>query len=227
LGNGYLTFFTHAGLSLRATCQSPDPKFDALIHHVLSSHGSQEIGIIGVDPPTKHPLFVGVTAPIVKKDVVFGLDRNSERVLATSLKGTRRFKIVGEPWMDPTESFYIGEVKILDHRDEPVPLELQPSVDHLYNMIPGLVNEWVESLIKTEKLSPAGVTTIIKDIGPMPSSPCDRAMWVGALLNPILPLGLCQEIRPAMLLCQNDYDRLVLATVALRSTVDTLLKGKD
>lgn len=207
---------------------SPDPKFDALINYVLSSHhGCQEIGIIGVDPPTKHPLYVGVTAPIVKKDVVFGIDRNSERVLATSLKGTRRFRIVGEPWMDPTESFYIGQVQILDHRDEPVPLELQPSVHHLHSMIPALVNEWVESLIKTEKLSPAGVTTIIKEIGPMPSSPCDRAMWVGALLNPILPIGICQEIRPAMLLCQNDYDRLVLATVALRSTVDTLLKGKD
>ncbi len=205
-----------------SSVDSPDPKFDALIKHVLSSHMQEcrEIGIIGVDPPTSLPLNVGVTAPIEKKNVIFGLDRNSKRVLATSLTGTKRFKIIGEPWMDPTESFYIGHVQILDRREETLPFELQQRVNYLNSKIPALVNEWVESLIQSETLSPAGVTTIVKQIGPMPSKPCERAMWVGALVNPVIPLGLCQEIRPAMLMCQNDYDRLVLASVALRSRLD-------
>lgn len=129
--------------------------------------------------------------------------------------------------MDPTESFYIGQVQILDHHQEILPTELQERVGHLHSKIPDLVNKWVQLLIQYEKLSPAGVTTILKQIGPMPTHPCERAMWVGALVNPTIPLGLCQEIRPAMLTCENDYDRLVLATVALRSCVDQLQRGKE
>lgn len=167
-----------------------------------------------------------MTAPLVKKDITFGINRDSERVLATSFRGTRRFEIVGEPWMDPTDSFYIANVRILDDRDEPLTAEQHQQRQLFHRKIHGLLDEWVESVIQTETLSPAGITSILKEIGPMPSDPTKRAIWVAALLNPTIPLGLCQEIRPAMLLCQNDVDRLALATVALKSSIERVRKEK-
>jgi len=128
--------------------------------------------------------------------------------------------------MDPTDSFYLSQVRILDNRHEPLTKEQQQQVQILHRKIPALVEEWIESVIQTEKLSPAGVTSIVKDIGPMPSEPRSRAIWIAALLNPTIPLGLCQEIRPAMLSCQNDVDRLALSTVALRTCIDQLRKEK-
>ena len=50
-------------------------------------------------------------------------------------------------------------------------------------------------------------------------------MWVAALLNPSSSNQeekVCLEIRPAMLSCHNDHDRMMLATAALQSSIDHL-----
>jgi hypothetical protein len=207
----------------RLTCStlahSSDPKFDLLIKYVLTSL-SNEIGIIGWDTPTSHPLKLGVTAPIKKEDLVFEINRESERVLATTFKGTRRFRILDEPWMDPTESFFIANVEILDgHAEARLPPKYQDQIDQLHHTIPTLLDYWLETVIEAGRLSPAGVVQILKQIGPMPSNPRDRALWVAALVNPTTTAGLCQEIRPSMLFCQNDFDRIVLVCAALKSSI--------
>jgi len=69
-------------------------------------------------------------------------------------------------------------------------------------------------------------STILKELGPMPDTPTDRAIWVAALLNPLPSLKVCLEIRPAMLACKNDYDRIHLAMAALQSSTDHM-KGKN
>lgn len=226
----WVLFISNSGImiqNLNAQPYSPDPKFDSLIKHVLSSTKSNEIGIIGLDPEKKTPFRFGVTATIKRDDVIFGIDRNSKRVLATPLKGKRRFQVVNEPWMDPSNSFHFAEVEIVDNRHETLSHKEEEEVLIMHEKIPLLVEKWVESLVKKEKLTPAGISLIVKQIGPMPSTPRERAIWVGALLNPVLPLGLCQEIRPAMLCCRNNHDRLVLASVALKSCIDDLWQEPD
>jgi hypothetical protein len=66
----------------------------------------------------------------------------------------------------------------------------------------------------------------VDDLGPMPKNPTDRAFWVAALINPLPALGVCLEIRPAMLSCSNDLDRMILASQALQSSIDHL-SGKN
>jgi hypothetical protein len=75
----------------------------------------------------------------------------------------------------------------------------------------------------------------------LPPTQRDRAIWVvAALLNPIQGCykkcrrrGLVgqrvvcpQDLRPAMLMCQNDFDRLLLATTALRRSIDSIRRYK-
>jgi hypothetical protein len=139
---------------------------------------------------------------LTKRDITFGITRHSERIMATAFKGQRRFLIVGEPWMDSTQSFYLANVEIVDNRFEIMPHNLE---------------EQAYGLAK-----PADMSKRMKEIGPMPESLQERANWIGALVNPIRPLGVCVEIRPAMLACRNDHDRLVLASTALRSSIDHL-----
>jgi hypothetical protein len=56
----------------------------------------------------------------------------------------------------------------------------------------------------------------------MPEDVGERAIWLASLLNPLPPLGVCLEIRPAMLACRNDFDRIQLATSAVQSSIDHL-----
>jgi hypothetical protein len=142
--------------------------------------------------------------------------------MATAFKGQRRFHIVGEPWMDATQSFYLADVEIVDNRFEIMPQNLEEEAYEINQKIPALVDEWVDWVVKTGQAKPADMNKRFKEIGPMPEPLQERANWVGALVNPIRPLGVCVEIRPAMLACRNDHDRLVLASTALRSSIDHL-----
>lgn len=205
---------------------SADPKFEEMIKYVLSSGEGSEIGIIGLNPHSGGPLNFGVTATVRKTDMTFGIKRNSERILATSFKGKRRFEVVGEPWMDPTHSFYIANVEIIDNRQEFITEDLERQAMAIHEKIPGMVREWVKLIVKADRTTPAELSSRLKEIGPMPKVIKDRAIWVAALLNPIPPLGVCAEIRPAMLACRNDHDRMVLASTALASSMDHL-SGKQ
>ena len=55
-----------------------------------------------------------------------------------------------------------------------------------------------------------------------------RALCVAALLNPSRPFKspVCLEIRPALLVCRNDYDRLYLVYAAMQASLQHL-RGTD
>lgn len=143
--------------------------------------------------------------------------------IATSFKGKRSFEVVGEPFMDDSQSFYLAKVEITDNRKEMLSEDLEDRAADLHEKIPDQVEKFVEEMVESEKLSPEALKKYLKEVGPMPDSLRDRAMWVGALVNPIPALPeVCPEIRPAMLACRNDHDRLVLASTALQSSINTL-----
>lgn len=54
----------------------------------------------------------------------------------------------------------------------------------------------------------------------MPEEMRARAIWIASLVNPLPTIGVCLEVRPAMLACKNDYDRIMLATAAIQSSID-------
>lgn len=62
--------------------------------------------------------------------------------------------------------------------------------------------------------------SLSQDIGAMPIDIGARAMWVASLVNPLPALDVCLEVRPAMLACKNDYDRIMLASAAIQGSID-------
>jgi hypothetical protein len=87
------------------------------------------------------------------------------------------------------------------------------------------VNQWKE-LVDSRGMKHE-VKNVMKTIGPMPSNIEKRALWVGSLVNPLPELKLCSEIRPAMLACKNNYQRIFLAVLSLQSSIDFLASGES
>jgi hypothetical protein len=154
----------------------------------------------------------------------------TEQTIAAYLKGQRCFEVIGDPWMDETKSFYLANVEITDNRKELSSQESEERAMELYNKIPQQVDECLDLILKTKRASKSELKKLLNDIGPMPSSdsysPQERANWVGSLLNPTQGFDneICPEIRPAMLSCRNDHDRMALTSVALQSSIDYLSK---
>jgi hypothetical protein len=195
-----------------------------------------EIGILGFHPNTGEPLTVGTTARIPTHQITYGISRNQEKVIATNFKGQDTFQVVGDPWMDPTQSFYLAHVEVLQHRTELLATKQQEiDAEMLFCNIPSMIDEWMDILFAQSISTPSAIQQELKELGPMPPTKKDRAIWVAALLNPIQQQQqqqqkgqpswrqrVCEEIRPAMLTCRNDYDRLMLASTALQSSIDML-----
>ena len=47
-------------------------------------------------------------------------------------------------------------------------------------------------------------------------------MWIAALINPLPPLGMCDEIRPQMLQSVEPLDRVHIIHLALLKSIETM-----
>ena len=65
---------------------------------------------------------------------------------------------------------------------------------------------------------------VIADLGPIPdaSLPGTRAVWVGALINPLPGLGVAWEIRPAMLAATSAQERMEVAMAGIEASIENL-----
>jgi len=243
--------------------RSGDPKFEELIKYIAqverdyaNSGGKEfnpniEIGILGFDPKTGQPLPIGVTSHVETKNFAYSLTaENQDRAITTSFCGARIFRLVSNPWMDPTGSFHMAHVEILDGRYDDETRRTtkrldtsQLESDELFAQIPGYVDEWMELMFEAGLATPASLALSQKDMIATfpqddpnhhirsrnnnyalypPRRQADRAIWVAALLNPIrrYPVAVSGEIRPAFLACRNDRDRLDLCIVSLRLSIE-------
>jgi hypothetical protein len=200
---------------------SSDPKFRVLIDYVLNNKDHNEIGIIGLNPHDNSPLNIGVTAQITLSSV------KDRILLGTSLHitGKRRFEIEDEPHMDDSGSFYMAAVEIVDNREEIMSSEQIHEAEKLSLKLPALVKKW-KDLVYSGGMKHQ-VKHVMQSIGPMPSNIEKRALWVGSLVNPLPELKLCLEIRPAMLACKNNYQRIYLAVLSLQSSIDYLSSSRN
>jgi hypothetical protein len=208
-----------------------------LISHVLQS--GEEIGMLGLNPHTGQPINVGVTLPVTLDNVLLDTRTNT---VAVKVQARRRFEVQGEPWlhhhhdggmMPSTGSsknaaaFYMADVEIIDDRpEEPLPDEIAVITQRLADQIPDLVGEWVHHLVASNRAEALRMEARMMELGPLPSNDNwkDQALWVAALLNPALGAKtdekVCLDIRPAMLSCHSDYQRMLLAATALQSSID-------
>ncbi|KAL7539407.1 hypothetical protein ACHAXR_009271 [Thalassiosira sp. AJA248-18] len=75
-----------------------------------------------------------------------------------------------------------------------------------------LVERWIE-LAKENERHPGQIDALLGQLGEMPPEhePTERAMWVGALINPLPSMGVAMEIRPALLVSKRAEERVQVA----------------
>ena len=228
---------------------SSDPKFHNLVHYVLES--GDEIGMLGLNPHTGQPINVGVTVAMTLDNVVLDTQTNTVAVHVQARRRFEvqgepwLYHRQQQPNKQRTNNnkddhgaaFYMAKVEIIDDRpEEPLNDQVARLTQQLADQIPDLVGEWVHYLVATHRAEALRMTSRMMELGPLPTSWKDQAFWVAALLNPPAAASasttttnttptaekVCLEIRPAMLSCHSNYERMLLATAALQSSIDHL-----
>ena len=200
----------------RLTFQSADPKFRRLVQYCLEQE--TEMGMIGLNPHTTRPLCRGVTLKVNDDSI----ERVNDNTIQLSVRGERRMEVQGEPWLDDTKSFYLADVEIVEGLEEEMSEQENREAIRLSETLPALVKEWRQWVLATRATDQTGMDARLEVLGSMPDDLTERALWVAAAINPLPALGVCLEIRPAMLACTNDYDRMVLVCQAVQSSIDHL-----
>jgi len=194
-----------------------------------------ELGMIGLNPQTGKPLRVGVSVKLHQIHKTVGKKSNW---VTLRMQGHRCFQVQGQPWMDDSKSFHMANVRLNEYDDDSMgggaKLEesLRIKTQEMYGEIPELVKQWLDCLYASGRAHPNLMKRYFEDLGTeIPTdSMRDRAIWTAALINPIPALGVCSEIRPAMLACTNDYERICLAWEALHSSIkhlQTIIQEKN
>jgi len=201
---------------------SADRKAARMLKYALESD-TQEIGVIGFNPHDGSPLNKGVTATVAQDQIAYGIESGSDMSIGIKLKGDRCFDVVGEPFMDDSNSFYLANVEITDNRKEIMTEEMEDNAEQFFSAIPDQVGDFVCLMKREEVMSDDELTEHLETLGPLPDDWKERAMWVGSLVNPVPALSdVCPDIRPALLSCRNSHDRLAVASVALHAAIDRL-----
>lgn len=83
-----------------------------------------------------------------------------------------------------------------------------------------LVDRWIQ-LAKQNERHPGQIDTLLKQLGSIPPEyePTERALWVGALINPLPSMGVATEIRPALLVSKRAEERVQVALDAILKSI--------
>ena len=195
-----------------------DKRFRVLAERLRDN--GEELGMIGFDPSTGDPLNVGVTVKIQTLKI-------EETSFTLGIEGYERFEVQGEPVIDETGSYYMADIEIVEGRspERELSFEQLQEATRLHSEIPDLVQEWLQWLYKTGRATPESMEPRLPGTT-MPSEIGGRAVWAAALVNPLPALGVCLEIRPSMLACQSNLERVRLAHASLKASIDHL-SGKQ
>jgi len=83
-----------------------------------------------------------------------------------------------------------------------------------------LVDRWIELARRNER-QPGQIDALLIQVGEIPPEhePTERAMWVGALINPLPALGVAMEIRPTLLVAKSAEDRVQVALEGILKSI--------
>ena len=198
------------------TFESADPSLVKLIQYCLEN--GCDAAMVGTNPTTGSPLSRGVTFSVSGQHVQI---RPRQKTVVLTVAAEQRIEVQSQPWLDESGSFYLADVEVMDdHTEPPLSAEHEARTQQLYDTLPTAMKEWSQFVSESGATDETGLSSRLESLGPMPSDRTDRAFWVAAAINPLPALGVCIEIRPAMLCCTNDYERMVLACQAVQSSID-------
>jgi Lon protease-like protein len=151
------------------------------------------------------------------------------------LRAGRRFEIMGEidtvgmGWTEARVDFLdfqeeedqeiLGEERLAVARAISKATELtSPNMRTVDNL--SLVEQWIE-LAKQNEREPGQIDRLLETLGELPpqETPSDLAFWVGALINPLPPMGVATEIRPALLSAKTAEDRVQIAKAGILKSI--------
>jgi len=83
-----------------------------------------------------------------------------------------------------------------------------------------LVDQWI-ALARTKEHFPGQIDQLLRDLGDIPpfTMPSDRAMWIGALINPLPGMGVSMEIRPQLLMARTADERIGVVYSAIEASI--------
>lgn len=83
-----------------------------------------------------------------------------------------------------------------------------------------LVDRWIE-LAKQNERRDGQIDTLLEQLGEIPPEyePTERALWVGALINPLPSMGVAMEIRPALLVSKRAEDKVQVALEGILKSI--------
>ena len=86
-------------------------------------------------------------------------------------------------------------------------------------------HEWAKRVVENGwERHPDHLSQVLDLLGPTPpSTPGQLALWVAAAVNPLPPLGVAPEIRPAMLAARSPAERLQIVQRALDESLHYVL----
>ncbi len=180
------------------------------------------LGMAILNTGEKINLHTGVEVEIVEKPVF------ADGGVLLVLKAGRRFRIAGEV-QDADQGWTEARVEYLDSSEEEN-AEVESGEDKMAvaraimkakeltapnaNMKDNLslVDSWIELAKENERQS-GQIDQLLEQLGQIPpaDSPTERALWVGALINPLPAMGVAMEIRPALLTATSAERRVDIA----------------
>lgn len=152
----------------------------------------------------------------VRVDIVGKPQVDDESSLLIQLRGAQLFRVEGEVDNAP-QGWTEGRVAFKEEVEEE---ENEPSIIGKAKELSSMADEWI-SLARTHERQEGQIDQLLKDLGeiPPPENASDRAMWIGALINPIPALGVALEIRPALLTARTTEERLNVAYDGMKRSI--------
>jgi Lon protease-like protein len=187
------------------------------------------LGMAILESGDKINLASGVEVEITEKPVFI-----DDSVLLV-LKGGRRFTIVGEI-ENAGRGWTQARVKYLDSKEEEQEeVKGQDRMAVARAIMKGqtltspnasmenndcLLHRWIQ-LAKQNERKPGQIDQLLEDLGEIPpeDEPSERALWVGALINPLPAMGVAMEIRPALLTATTAERRIDIACEGILKSI--------
>ena len=203
---------------VRSQMEKEDPHFGML-------------GMAILNTGEKINLTTGVEVEIMERPLFDETDGDGGSVML-ALKARRRFRITGEV-ANAEQGWTEARVEYLDSSQEEED-EMEDSIDSDGDRMviarammkakeltapnatmennASLIERWVE-LAKEVERQPGQIDDLLLELGEVPPAdqPTERAMWVGALINPLPAMGVAMEVRPALLTATSAEKRVDIA----------------
>ena len=128
-------------------------------------------------------------------------------------------QFISQPSMeDPTGMSTVGDRLSVARAISKAKQFTQPNMNMKNNA--SLVERWIE-LAKQNERHPGQIDVLLKQLGEIPPEhePTERALWIGALINPLPSMGVAMEIRPQLLVSKRAEERVQVALEGLLKSI--------